>query len=578
MAEIEVILQRDGAKEAFCLLSISWSSCHSTSHYPVHVRPPKGIADVLVVSSDNRIYLFTIVSESHTEEQRAAQMNYMYETGKRTKRLLLKGREGAGHDLCVQCFLYNTSTSKGDITRGVGQSQIQEATTAVFHTEDDLGFIQRMLAAHLIDKHTFRNAFGEDYTYHLCARQAKVKFASVSTKASLVWGAPGTGKSTVAMAIAKQISLLNGHVLYVCTTEAFQKFVDFQNVGATAVVTCDVDLKQLTGHGLQDSIKCVIVDDAHNIDCHAVSIQPLLEFIKRKRDRHLYVFADNDYQCFERRERRFTDMVVMGCLELKIVYDVHHLTEVHRNSRRVMSFLAASVADIVEEENFMTCMNTLVGDDIEVIGSPDPFLDAPQNAVVQQVLKLTDLDNISAGPGPYLLSEIAILVDTDSCAQDIDLMKQIVQRHVPHASVNSASDYPRSGIIVDSVDNFSGLDAAVCLFVLSSSRVGKEGCRTITNPRYRAFLVSRAIHKGVFVIPKIDVEVFRTLLFDKTQVRIKRYLVPKLATFPRVQHASSWTLPYSHCGTHLGLNFVNFQKGSCNNFRQKLPLFTLSGI
>ncbi len=48
--------------------------------------------------------------------------------------------------------------------------------------------------------------------------------------------------------------------------------------------------------------------------------------------------------------------------------------------------------------------------------------------------------------------------------------------------------------------------------------------RSIYNPKYLAFLASRAVHKAVFLVPKLDAEVFRAMLFDNIGERVLRFL------------------------------------------------------
>ena len=84
------------------------------------------------------------------------------------------------------------------------------------------------------------------------------------------------------------------------------------------------------------------------------------------------------------------------------------------------------------------------------------------------------------------------------------------------------------------LDSFIGLDATVCLFILSSTerpvavhplrkrfQRGKTGFeKNVYNPRYEVFLASRAIHKAVFVVPEMHGELVRQLKFYNIQVYI----------------------------------------------------------
>ncbi len=104
---------------------------------------------------------------------------------------------------------------------------------------------------------------------------------------------------------------------------------------------------------------------------------------------------------------------------------------------------------------------------------------------------------------------------------------------MPDFRLQGADLFPRKGIGVDCVESFLGLDAAVCVFVLSVKQTRKRSAHplrklfrqwlnkldtSIYNPRYEVFLASRAIHKAVFAVPEIHQDFVRQMKFDDMQV------------------------------------------------------------
>ncbi len=117
----------------------------------------------------------------------------------------------------------------------------------------------------------------------------------------------------------------------------------------------------------------------------------------------------------------------------------------------------------------------------------------------------------------YQVTDVAVLLDSGYTEDDINAVHKVLQNHLPRVTTQSSKTFPRVGIVVDRVETFAGLDAALCIFLLS---VGKEKDldATITNPRYRVYLASRATHKAFFIVRRIDAEFVQHMKFDHFQV------------------------------------------------------------
>ena len=222
------------------------------------------------------------------------------------------------------------------------------------------------------------------------------------------------------------------------------------------------------------------------------------------------MFHDNAFQCFEGIENTFPEVVIQCCKEMIIRCAVYPLGAVHRNTKRVASYLSA-----VSYKDDIKCLNNWEGDNVDVLEAEKPLDDSDDNLLIQyirQVLECTEPE--------YVPQDIAVLIDTDNLNQDLEQCCQILKKYIPGVNLHTATTFPRTGIVVDCLDSFHGLDAGVCFYVLSAKRLKKQDnfnkilCRSIYNPKYLAFLASRAIYRAVFLVPKLDPDVFREMGFD----------------------------------------------------------------
>ena len=224
------------------------------------------------------------------------------------------------------------------------------------------------------------------------------------------------------------------------------------------------------------------------------------------------MFHDNVHQCFEGIENSFPDIVIQCCKEMIIRCAVYPLGAVHRNTKLVASFLST----VLYKED-IKCLNNLDGDDVDVLEAEEPFDDSQDNPLIQNILQVLEPTDSEYRYAPQ---DIAVLIDTDNLKQDLKQCRQILRNYITGITLHSATTFPRTGIVVDCLDSFHGLDAGVCFYILSSRRlkkpdtVDRSPCRSIYNPKYLTFLASRAIYRAVFVVPKLDPDVFKEMGFD----------------------------------------------------------------
>ena len=255
-------------------------------------------------------------------------------------------------------------------------------------------------------------------------------------------------------------------------------------------------------------------------------MKKLFKVLKKNRDLSLFVFADNDYQSYDRKRQQTMKDCILDLTRtvLKTVPQICYLTTIYRNTRKVVSFVQAAIQDVYDGHQKIESANPENGEGVECIPISTLWENSQDNALVVYLHNLLSVEK-------YNQSEVAILLESEYLAHDIQLCKEIIEERVPRVTVQSADTFPRTGVIVDFVDSFLGLDASVCVFILSYTQVTsvrqrrkifartKVHCQlNMYNPRYEVYLASRAIHKAVFVVPKLHDELVHQMKFDKFQV------------------------------------------------------------
>ncbi len=505
---IEAMRAKLDSPRAFAIVSPSW--LNHIGKEERFKRPSNHVVDILVVTENGSIYLWTIVECVGTAD--SDQRAYMLITGRLTKFLLLKDQMER-FDLRVDCYLYNLQSNN------VEEPQLQQHTKSLFVNNIDFRLIQETLAQAIATKETYlRNVTGEACGYKLSAEQWRIADKINRAPVMLVSGPPGSGKTLLCSHFLQEKGTMT-QCIYVCTNYALAAFMRSQNISSVQVVQTDAELSEMIKRGKFNDKTCITFDDVHRLSCSDQTVTCLLSLTKNHPDVRLYVFCDNKFQCFDKIKHSFPIVLERCCQRMGVELSSHCLTEIHRNTRRIMSFLSA-----VSFKGEIKCLHKWEGDDVEVLTAENPLDDSPDNPVIQNILHVLGYtNNEKACRLRYTAQDIAVLIDTDNPEQDAQYFQQILRNYIPDVQVHSAEAYPRKGIVVDTLNSFHGLDAGVCFYVLSYDKVKGKGffqklftdiCRSIYNPKYLAFLASRAIYKAVFFVPRLDVKVFREMHFD----------------------------------------------------------------
>ncbi len=488
--------------------------------------PPGHICDILTVTDTGRLS-FWVVVDSLDKEKIHCQMEYLMITGRMLKYQIV--RKGEGDDfsnLWIDCRLLPRSTSPSmEQAVKLRLSECQEIQEHLYHMHrDGVGFslLQQALIKVILSKQSpLKRCVGEHTSITLSAQQAEVLMHRA--KVNYITGPAGSGKSYTAASLYKMYG--KERSVYICATIEFLEYLKFNGCAGTLVCS-DQDLLKEIGNGTFENKICVVIEDCHKFTCTKKSMKKLFKLLKKKRDMSLFVFADNDYQSFDRKRQQAIHHCIQD-LTRKVLQDTplsFRLTDIYRNTRKVVSFMQAAIQGVYDDHQEIKSVNNANGDGVECITMSNIWESSSDNDLVVYLRSLLLYGN-------YRQSEVAILFESSYSPDKIQHCKDIVAENVPSATVHNADMFPRTGIIVDSVDSFLGLDASVCVFILSNTRKTSihplsrifqrrtmQSEMNMYNSRYVVFLASRAIHKAVFVVPEIPEELVHHMKFDHFQV------------------------------------------------------------
>ncbi len=516
-SEMKQTLKRIECKvPGFAIASRTWLSLLPEHH--IHAsRPARHLCDVLTVSQQCEVCLWVVVSESR-ENLISEQLQYAMIVGRTIKYQIAKHNRWASN-LTIRCMLHSTQAGNNELIENtLTQSGIfctHELLNPLFQEQCNFGTLQRGIALLLLAKEShIKNCAGDQIGVKLSAKQAMTLLNR--KRVTYISAAPGTGKTFCGISLYREFG--KDYSVYMCTTQPLLQYVRYNGCEGTLVLN-DEDLCRNIDIGTFDNKKCVIIDESHQLRCSKVSLEKLFLTLKKNGQCFLFVFADNEYQSFDVQNQQNIANYIFK-LSKKVLGIIPHMdtfTEIYRNTRKVTSFLQHAMQDTKSNVADIACGNKVDGDGIQCIVMEHVWNNSRDNELVRYLSPYMDAAS-SFTPAKYHVTGVAVLLHAKYMTSDIQALREIMRTQFPRITIQSADEFPRKGIIVDRVENFIGLDAALCIFLLSPREEAPD--LTMHNPRYRIFLASRATHKAVFVVPQIDPTLIQCMKFDRIRASI----------------------------------------------------------
>ncbi len=524
-------LVTETAVPAFGVASRSWLSL--LPELDIAALPPSHLCDILTVSADSDVCLWVIVSGSG-EQIFQQQIQYMLIVARAIKHQIASHNRSVPK-LAIRCRFFSTDPMHNEMIEHTLKSSGIKSTQAMLCSlileKGKFDELKRGLALLLLSRESsIRNCVGDAMSVRLSAVQAQTLLQR--QRVTYVSSPPGTGKTLCGISLYREYG--RERAVYICTIQPLLQYLRYNGCDGT-LVHSDQDLNDHIEQGTFKNKQCVIIDESHQLRCSKSCLEKLFWIVEKKR-MYLFVLADNEYQSLdnESREQIVDYIVELSRKVLGIVPEMKTFTEMFRNTRKVTSFVQHAMMDTKSSMGNLTCANRFDGDGVECVVLENLLLNDANNSLVQYIRPLL-LPTSPLADAKYLVTEVAFLFDAEYPTDHIETIRGILQTHV--GRTQTSQDFPRIGIIVDRIDTFIGLDAALCIFLMSPK--GASPHLTMDNPKYRVFLASRATRKAVFVVPKIDAHFAQRMKFDHFRVSLYGPLYYTTALYGLAQSTGS---------------------------------------
>ncbi len=503
----ETIEQVKTKVPGFAISSRSWLSF--LPEVDVEALPAFHLCDILTVAENNDVCLWVIVADSNEQFIRS-QLHYALGVGRYIKHRLLEQNRKAPN-LTVYCRLYSTQTEANKFIKEHTYYRIIQSTQKMlhlmFHEMGNFDGLREGIASLVLSKQTsISNYVGEKMSLTLSAKQAKALLDR--KKVTHISSPPGTGKTLCGISVYREYG--NAMCVYICSTLPLLQYLRYNGCEGTLIQNGQ-DLCSHLSRGTFANKKCIVIDESHHLGWSRETWKKLFVLLKENRDMFLFVFGDNEFQSFDPQKPLDVASWIMDLSRevLGTLPRMETFKEMYRSTKKVVSFLQHA-----DDRIDITYANHLDGDGIQCIVMHNLWTNSAENSLVhylRPVLLLTP----SSMEAKYQVTDVTILLDGGYTGDKVDDIHRILREQLPGVSTHASDKFPRDGIVVDRIESFIGLDAGLCIFLLSPILEH----RISENSRYRIFLASRATHKAVFVVSKIDAAFAESMKFDYFQVR-----------------------------------------------------------
>ncbi len=359
---------------------------------------------------------------------------------------------------------------------------------------DTTDTVRYALARILLDCRHITDRYANSTVTHLSSHQARVLLVS-RKKVLIVKSIAGSGKTVLALEMARRLKQQHGNkrkILFLCRSKGLAAFVKAQSKNIKvlgAVKECNSQSVTELSTSSFSRYTDIIVDDAHSIpvlgEPSSWRMYNALFSSLQKRQGYVYIFLDSGLQNY----RGCTPDDIATQLESlagryvgKDNVQVEPLGKILRNSHRICQFTKA-------------CVDTC---DVDCLS---PARQMPEDGIFFQSIQGRDtnqdhtttlLSRLShLKQCMYRMQDIAIVTDSQD---DKIWVKEMLKGKY---ATQEATQFPVKRIVVDTLENFEGLESAVILFIIPQS----WGSGYVGSLKYRLCVVTRAISRLEFLLP-----------------------------------------------------------------------------
>ena len=475
------------------------------------IPPINHVLDTLILLKDLSLEVWSSYSKALSHSKNKQRKAYGFEICRIIKRYTLERPQQRTQHIAINLeinpYIFTTITSTLDSFKKSGDSLHEHYMSCLGHTE---GILLEHVLAQLVNSTAskvvwLKNRINKDMSYHLTHQQCEVFLKFCNDWILVIEAAPGCGKSVMAAYICQRFGEHNKpeNVLYISPRKGFAAIVKHQGNAKTYVAYDESTLQKVISVIQKANYKVIVMDDIQAVSCSQSIWDRLLETVHGNKAR-LLLLMDSEFQDFHNSgscEALRTSMDTF-CKKKHIPkISSHTLTTNLRNSQKVFSFLVAQIyshQDASSQGGF-TCGHDIEGDDVHIKVIYNPWKDSGDNDMIQLVTKLIT----QQGEHRYELRDIVLLVD-DTDPHVAKKLRRIFSTHSAFSTCQ-AFNIPHSGLVVDLVDEFIGMEAQVCIVIFPSNHRSH-------NMKYRIFTASRGIMRTELVfMDDISADLVKTM-------------------------------------------------------------------